>query len=218
MIPKKIHWCWFGQAERSPLMERCMQSVRDAHPDHEITLWTDKHVFALPASQLRDYLEATLKAGNFAHTANLFRAYVLYTHGGIYLDTDVEILRPLDPLLGQEAFFGAQHPVSLSRGRINNAVMGAVPKHRSMKYVMALTCYKCQPTQKPNQGGPHIITEVLDDMAEGCVRYCGVFSNKEFTIYPPEYFYPYPFGGTLTTDCLTMETYCVHHWAHTWKK
>jgi hypothetical protein len=167
---------------------------------------------------LRDYLEAALKAGNYAHVANLFRAFVLHRDGGIYLDTDVEILRPFDSLLDQPAFFGAQHGVSQPRGRVNNAVMGAVRGHRVMKYVMALTCYKCRPSQKPNQGGPHVVTEVLEDLEEGCTRHPGVFSSRELTVYSPEYFYPYPFGGELTPECLTPETYCVHHWAHTWKK
>ena len=94
MIPKVIHYCWFGQGEMSILHRRCIESWRRYCPDYEIKLWNETN-----SDIDNEYCRAAMKQGKWAFVSDWVRFDVLHREGGIYLDTDLELIRSLDPLL-----------------------------------------------------------------------------------------------------------------------
>ena len=102
MIPKVIHYIWLGGAPLSPLIEKCIESWKKQCPDYEIKRWDESN---LDIGKYKFAKEA-YDAKNWAFASDVFRYDVLYNNGGIYLDTDVELLKPLDEFLKYNFFAG----------------------------------------------------------------------------------------------------------------
>lgn len=103
MIPKIIHYCWFGGKPKPPLAEKCMASWQKYCPDYEIREWNERN-FDVSAAPL--YVRQAYEAGRWAFVTDYVRLKALTEQGGVYLDTDVELLKPLDGYLNHEAFAG----------------------------------------------------------------------------------------------------------------
>ena len=106
MIPKVIHYCWFGGNPLPITARDCIESWRLSCPDYEIIEWNESNfdVNAIP------YTAGAYKDKKWAYVTDYARLKIVYEHGGIYLDTDVEVLKSLDPFLEHKAFFGTQSP------------------------------------------------------------------------------------------------------------
>ena len=91
MIPKVIHYCWFGGKPLPPLAEKCIASWRKYLPDYEIRRW-DETNFDVEA---HPYTRDAYAAGLYAFVSDYARFKILFEHGGVYFDTDVEVIRPL---------------------------------------------------------------------------------------------------------------------------
>ena len=102
MIPKTIHYCWFGHSEKPELFVKCLNSWKKYCPDYEIKEWNEDN-FDIHCS---DYVQEAYEAGKWAFVTDYARLWIIYHHGGIYLDTDVEVIKPYDDLLSNKAFFG----------------------------------------------------------------------------------------------------------------
>ena len=101
-IPKVIHYCWFGGNPLPELVQNCINSWKKYCPDYEIIQW-DESNFDISSNQ---YVAEAYAARKWAFVSDYVRLYALYHNGGIYLDTDVEVLKPLDCFLNEEAFTG----------------------------------------------------------------------------------------------------------------
>lgn len=104
MIPKIIHYCWFGDKPMPKMAKKCLKSWKKYCPDYEIKLWNEKN-FDLNCNQ---YIKEAFEAKKWAFITDYARLYIVYHYGGIYLDTDVELVHPLDSLLDCHAFFGIE--------------------------------------------------------------------------------------------------------------
>lgn len=95
MIPKKIHCCWLGGGNYPPKIQECIESWRRVLPDYEIIVWDENRfdVRSVP------WVRRAFRLKKYAFAADYIRHYALYTEGGIYLDTDIEIRKPFDELL-----------------------------------------------------------------------------------------------------------------------
>ena len=102
MIPKTIHYCWFGRGKMPEQAERCIASWRKFMPDWNYRLWNDYN-FDL---SLNAYAREAYEARKFAFVSDYVRLWALEREGGVYLDTDVEVFKPFDDLLGYQAFAG----------------------------------------------------------------------------------------------------------------
>ncbi len=103
-IPKKIHFCWFGGNPKPPLAEKCIQSWKKHCPDFEIIEWNEKN---FDVTQNR-YCREAYEAKKWAFVTDFARLKILYDQGGIYFDTDVEMIRPIDDLLELPCFLGIE--------------------------------------------------------------------------------------------------------------
>lgn len=105
MIPKIIHYCWFGGNPLPPLAKKCLDSWRRYCPDYEIIKWSEDN-FDIETAPL--YVRQAYKEKKWAFVSDYVRLYAMITYGGIYMDTDVELLKSLDPFLIHHAFSGQE--------------------------------------------------------------------------------------------------------------
>lgn len=102
MIPKKIHYCWFGRGEKPKLAKKCIDSWKKYCPDYEIIEWNEDN-FDI---NLNSYTKWCYDNRKYAFLSDYVRLWVVNQNGGIYFDTDVEVIRNIDFLLDDQAFFG----------------------------------------------------------------------------------------------------------------
>lgn len=130
MIPKIIHYCWFGRNPKPQLAEKCFASWKKYCPDYEIKEWNED-TYNLSKAPL--YVQQAYEAKKWAFVTDYVRLQVVYEHGGIYLDTDVELVRNPDGLLNCTAFFGFEGDYSIATG----LGFGAVKNSDILKELMA---------------------------------------------------------------------------------
>lgn len=208
MIPPKIHYCWLGNNPHSDLNKRCLDSWHRVMPDYQIKQWDETNT---PLDN--PYSRAAYAEGAWSRLSNHVRLHALYTEGGIYLDTDVEVIKDFAPLLHHKCFVGFQQAEE-EADWVNSAVSGAQPGHPFLKRCMELTEKLFAET-----GGfprsPTVFTRILKEMG---LREYKLQQISEVTVYPVEYFYPYPWFGEFSPGCITENTYCIHHWEASWRK
>ena len=120
MIPKKIHYIWFGGKPKPPLVLDMIKSWKRALPDYEIIEWNERN-FDIT---LHPWMEKMYHLGKFAFASDWARLYLLQQHGGIYFDTDMEIKKSLDPFLGHGMFWGFEYNCYLA-----TCITGSRPGH-----------------------------------------------------------------------------------------
>lgn len=110
MIPKIIHYCWFGRNPLPKTAKKCIESWRKFFPDYEIKEWNEDNfnVNAIP------YTAEAYKAKKYAFVSDYARYWILYHHGGIYFDTDVQVIRPMDEIIARGPFMGREKGAYIS--------------------------------------------------------------------------------------------------------
>ena len=122
MIPKTIHYCWFGRNPKPKLAKKCIKSWKRRCPDYEIIEWNEDN-FDISACPI--YVRQAYEAKKWAFVTDYVRLKVVYDHGGIYLDTDVELRKNLDFLLANHAYFGFEDGNYIATGLGFGAEKGA---------------------------------------------------------------------------------------------
>lgn len=200
MIPKKIHFCWFGGNSMSALYLECMATWHKEMPDFEIIEWNEENI-----DKSNAFVQHSLKNKNWAFLSDYIRMKALHDFGGIYLDVDMEAVKTLEPLLKYECFLGYE-----DEGRLNTAVIGGVPGHQFFKNAIELI----EDRQQKNK--PFLIAP---EVANAC-------AEKDLTgveLMPWHCFYPYnPYAKAhdrkqLMYSYIQEDTYLIHHWGKGWK-
>lgn len=207
MIPKTIHYCWFGCTPKPASVLRCIASWKRHCPDYEIREWTEDD-FDISANL---YCRQAYEAKKWAFATDYARLWIVYHEGGIYLDTDVELVKPLDPLLKHDCFIGRQPGYQVNTG----AGFGALKGHLLIKRM--LDDYQDIPFIKENGEMdlwtcPHRNSTWLFE--NGLKKDDSYQEIAGAAIYPIEYFSPkdaYTRALKLTTN-----TYSIHHCDGTW--
>lgn len=114
MIPKTIHYCWFGRGEKPELAQKCIESWKKFCPDYEIIEWNEDN-FDITSNL---YVKQAYEARKFAFVTDYVRLWAMYHHGGIYMDTDVEVLKSLDEYLHHDAFSGFESQTKINTGTL----------------------------------------------------------------------------------------------------
>ena len=132
MIPKRIHYCWFGGAPLPSKAKKCIASWKKFCPDYEIVRW-DESNFDL---QQNDYVQWCYAHQKWAFLSDYARLAIVAEQGGVYLDTDVELVKSLDHLLTQPAFYSFENNESINTGQ----GFGALAHHETVEAMKA--CYE----------------------------------------------------------------------------
>lgn len=131
MIPKTIHYCWFGGNPLPEMALRCIKSWKKYCPDYEIIEWNEQN-FNVDSSPL--YVRQAYEAKKWAFVSDYARLKILYEHGGIYLDTDVEVIKNLDQFLDSAAYFGIE--VDAMGVFVNTGLGFGAEKHSDVLFQM----------------------------------------------------------------------------------
>ena len=208
MIPKIIHYCWFGNNEKSELAKLCIESWHRYCPEYIFIEWNESN-FNIA---MNDYIKEAYEAKKWAFVTDYVRLYVLYNFGGVYLDTDVELIKSIDPLLIHNAYAGYETENTISTGQV-----GAVAGNRWIK--QCIDCYEGRHFLLKNgkydettnvELISNCTSSVYDIKLNGKKRDLG-----EVILYPKNFFSPKnPLSGKMTD--LTGNTYSIHHFAGSW--
>ena len=195
MIPKKIHYCWFGQHDMPPLNQACFETWKIHLSDYEFVRWDESNY---PKNAFTDY---HLKKGNWAFVSDYVRLFALYTEGGIYLDTDFEVLKSFDALLYDKGFLAHEEEEYITNG-IAGSIKGNIFFKDCMEYML----------QRFEKKLEYYISPIVTTNVWKSGKY-------ELKIYSFEYFYPYKPNRKikiLMQSMITENTFAIHHWAQSW--
>ncbi len=201
MIPKKIHYCWFGPGSKPPKALQCIDSWQKYAPDYELVEWNEDAFDVL----LNAYTAFCYDIGKFAFLSDYVRLWAVYQQGGIYFDTDVELLKSPDFLLQDGCFIGFESKNYVNTG----AGFGAEPGHPAVKAM--LDQYD---TVLPGQliSCPQLNTQAL--LPLGLKLTNELQRLSDVTVYPSEYFNPLN-DNTGKLD-VTPNTVSIHWYSKSW--
>ncbi len=204
MIEKKIHYVWFGNKKPEKVL-KCIESWKKHCPDYEIIEWNEDTFNIEEERKNNKFIDECYKRKLWGFLADPIRAKVLYEYGGIYLDTDVEIVKNFDSLLNTD-FFAAHED---KKGNVCFAVFGCKAKHKILENLCCF--YENEVWQSPKYISTGIFTKSIEE-------FCSQNIKENINIYPSEYFYPFGLGEEFTTNCITKNTYAIHWWEKSWGK
>ena len=205
MIPKIIHYCWFGGNPLPPKAKECIRSWKKYCPDYEIIEWNESNF------DVNSYVYTKQAYDNkkWAFVTDVVRLHALCNYGGIYMDTDVEVIKPLDQFLNHRAFSGFEDATNIPTG-----IMAAEKGHPL--FVELLADYESRPFIVDGQ--PDLTTNV--ETISNLLLPHGFVPNNTYqevsglALYPYDYFCP---RDIHTMKLLVTEnTYTIHHFAGSW--
>lgn len=222
MIPKIIHYCWFGPKPFSRTVKKCLKTWHKHLSDYEFCFWNEQTCATyaeehhIPNPMEHPFVQSAYKAQKYAFVADYVRFWALYHIGGIYLDTDMYVLRSFSPLLQAQFFCGwetatedaagqcapAATDSTVSCGALGACALGACARDILKRYDELLF------------DEAHIAEYVIPRIITPIIR-----QHPEVTIYPYDYFYPFPFNRRTDSRFLqyaTNDTYAIHLWDISW--
>lgn len=207
LIPKKIHYMWLGRNPLPDNLKRCIDSWKKYCPDYEIIEWNEENYDV----NKNPYMREAYESGNFGFVPDYARLDILYTHGGIYMDTDEELFKSLDDMLYQEAFCGVEKWQDISFG----ACAGSVPGHPMVKKFLdereRLRFYNSDGSLNRNTCGFYDTPTALK---EGYAINGKCQSIGGLNIYGYDYFVPYDYMTGVFNK--TSNTYATHWYSGGW--
>lgn len=212
MIPKKIHYCWFGGKELPELAQKCIKSWKKFCPDYEIIRW-DESNFDLKCNEYVRYCYANKK---WAFLSDYVRLAVLNEHGGLYFDTDVELVSSFDELLNFEAFYSFENNTAVNTGQGFGTV-----SHHPVVEAMLQEYIHLQPDERglfPVIACPELNTNAL--LSLGLVLNGQRQTVAGAEILPTDFMNPYDDAtGRLnkTANTISIHWYCKS-WISPWMR
>ena len=207
MIPKIVHYCWFGKGEKPDKVKECIQSWKDKLPDYQIIEWNEDNFDVNALKYTKDAHEAK----KYAFVSDVARVKALYEYGGIYFDTDVEVLKDFDDsILEKDCVLGFEEG-----NYIATSFMACKANHDLMKdfYNLYLNLNFVDENGQIISGTN--VTKLTNMLCnKGLVRNNEFQEIEDITIYPQEYFSPYDYGNCIYK--ITEKSICVHHFLVSW--
>jgi len=206
MIPKKIHYIWYGKKEEPEILKSCLESWKKVCPSYEIIRW-DESNFDVGISV---FTRRAREFGKYAYLADYARMWIIYTHGGIYLDVDIELIKPFNKLLEYEAFFSFQDHKRINLGNGFGAKKENVFLLRLMQFYdnsISRSIHADYSITSPEVDTPFFVKN-------------GLVNNNKLQIIdnciflPNDYMSPKSFYSKRIY--LTSNTISIHHFDGTW--
>ncbi|HLQ87009.1 MAG TPA: glycosyltransferase [Enterococcus sp.] len=206
-IPKIIHCCWFGPNPFPQSFKQNIETWKKYCPDYEIKIWTEDNIDV----NVSKYLKSARNHKKWAFMSDYVRLYVLYKYGGIYLDTDVELIKSLDPLLNNEMFTGLEEADSIATGLI----LGSIKKNQTIRKLLSL--YDSRGDNIVN--GQFVESTCVEITTKFFFENGFEYVNKNqkvlnCQIFSTRYFCPQRPGSYKIR--IRPETYTIHHYSASW--
>lgn len=207
LIPKKIHYCWFGKGDLPDISIKCMDSWKRMCPDYEIIRWDESNYDV----NKNIYTREAYQFGGYAYVSDFARLDILHQEGGIYLDTDIEVVKPLDQLLNYQAYCGFLH----HGARVDTGIgFGSIKQNPLLEEFMELYKYTFYLADSGINRSLNAasITRVL--------RTHGLKQNGAYQLidgmacFPKEFFDPLSY--VLGLNQMTEDTYSIHYGNMSW--
>ena len=207
MIPKIIHYCWFGRGEKPELAQKCIASWRKYCPDFEICEWNEDNCDYLSIP----FMAEAYAAKKYAFVSDVMRLIVLEQYGGVYFDTDVEVLRDISPLLDDEGFIGFENDQFVNSGQVMAAkahhpvIQAMIEEYKKLHFTNA------DGTTTP-VGCPRLNTDVMERF--GLIRNGREQVVAGIHVYSADLFNP--MDSTTGKLTKTENTYSIHWYSMSW--
>ena len=210
MIPKIIHYCWFGGNPLPESVLKCIESWEKYCPDYEIKQWNeDNYDYKKQAYTLEAY-----EAKKWAFVSDFARLDIIYNNGGIYLDTDVELVKSLDSLLENKCFLAIEQPshyiatgLGFGAEKGNEAIKEMLDEYSGIHFRLANGIYNIMPPCPARNTAP-FYKYGFNLEIDKPINLNGAM------VYPPEYFCP--FERKINELKITENTYSIHHFDLSW--
>ncbi len=215
-IPKIIHYCWFGGKPLPLLAKKCIDSWKKFLPEYEIKQWDESNfdVNIIP------YTSQAYEAKKYAFVSDYARLWLLYKYGGLYFDTDVEVIKPLDNIISSGAFMGCENKFNPNMPPVNLHInpglgLGALPMMNIFHELLELY----DSLQFIKEDGSLNLKTIVEYTSELFVQHglknCPNIQRIEgISIYPWDYFCP--MTPTLIMN-LTENSVTIHHYSASWE-
>ena len=210
-IPKVIHYCWFGGKPLPRSAEKCIESWKKFLPEYEIVRWDESNfnVNAIP------YTREAYAAGKYAFVSDYARFWILYHYGGVYFDTDVEVIRPIDDIINRGSFLGVE---SNRNGiyTVNPGLGFAATQGTAVIGEMVNLYSTFHFINTDGASDLKNIVEITTDYlsSKGLQNTDEIQECCGFTIYPKDYFCPIDYDTRELK--ITENTRTIHHYAESW--
>lgn len=206
MIDRKIHYCWFGGKKLPKEVKKCIKTWKEKCPDYKIIRW-DETNFDINCNE---FVKEAYKAKAWAFVSDYARLKIIYDNGGIYLDTDVELLKNLDFLLEKDFFIGTEQSKKLYTTGLG---FGAIKQHYIVKkmldeYEKIVFDFE----KKDKIACPYLNADVLKNIGFTAIDRIQEIDNC--FVYPPKYFDPLAPGKSENLLC--DDTISIHHYSASW--
>ena len=209
MIPKKLHYIWLGGNPLPEIALKCMESWKKFCPDYEIVVWDESNLNL----DINTYCREAYDAKKFAFCSDVLRYDVLYKHGGVYLDIDVEFVKPIDDMLNNHIFLGFESPEFVAPGLI----MGAEAGSETIKTLLS----EYDDEHFVLENGKFNYKTICARVTEYLCKNCGLVQDGSkqlldgnIAIYPVEYFCPY--NAVTKKIEITDATRSIHWFNASW--
>lgn len=206
MIPKTIHYVWLGRKPKPKKIQKCIASWRRFCPDYEIKEWNETNFDV----NSHPFVKEAYEANNYAFASDVIRLVVLYEYGGIYVDADVEFLKPIDDLLDNEAFIGFELPEYVNSGQIFASVAKNEIVAEHLRQYDGVSFSGCENISDITC--PKVFTKLLVEKGLKLDGSEQVINGLH--IYQTDYFNP--FDARTGKLVKTQNTYSIHWSEHSW--
>lgn len=204
MIEKKIHYIWLGN-KKNKKVEKCIKSWKKLLPEYQIIEWNETNINIDELKKKNKFFKECYERKLWAYVADYLRVKILYEEGGVYLDTDLEIIKDITPLLNEDIFFGYEDEKIISFG-----ICGSIPRHKVFKKMLDFYEKEIWTTDL------YVITEILTKILKKEYGENLNFKNENIEIYPREFFYPFGPNEEYTEKCIKNDTFAIHWWGKSW--
>lgn len=218
MIPKTIHYCWFGGNPVPKDVEKCISSWKRKCPNYNIVCWNESNFDV----KSHTYIKEAYEAKRWAFVSDLARLLIVYNNGGIYLDTDVELLKSLDGIIkDNEFFFAIEKDTNIKTGeesihvatglgfgaeKNNQVLRNLINEYDDAHFYQHEGKYDLTPCPVRNTDAFKKMGVKIEDK---------MIKLKGGTIYPSEFFCPEEYSSSITR--FTTNTVSIHHYTASWK-
>ena len=209
MIPKVVHYIWLGKKPKDKLTEVCLLTWKDKMPDYQFIEWNEDNLDLDKISKENKYFAECRKRNLYAFMADYLRIKLLYEYGGIYIDTDVQAIKPMTPLLDKDLILGyEEYTTDKKYIQIGTGLIASEKGNWFIKKIFDF--YNLEIMNSKDYIIPVIMTNIYNQLSNE--------EKSKIKIFPADYFSPYDSAGSkkFTSNLITKNTYAIHWFSFSW--